>query len=69
MAKKVIEKNDLSIPIFAVAKGPTRKKQEIFSVGEVPKLSKIKIAQVMDEAHRFAINYHRKLRKKEMLET
>ncbi|MBT3355945.1 GIY-YIG nuclease family protein [bacterium] len=59
---------ELSVPILAVAKGPTRKKLDIFSYGDIPKITKKTIAEVRDEAHRFAISYHRALRGKAMLQ-
>lgn len=59
-----------SIPLVAIAKGPERKKNDLY-------FDKLKIEnmdfginlqvlapQVRDEAHRFAINYHRNLRSK-----
>ncbi len=58
----------IQVPIIAVAKGPKRNKLDIFSYGKVPKITKKTIAAVRDEAHRFAINYHRKLRSKAMFE-
>jgi len=67
VAVKVLKKNKLAIPVLAVAKGPTRKKLEIHSHGDIPRLPKKIIAQVRDEAHRFAINYHKKLRGKDLL--
>lgn len=96
MAKKVLRNFHLEIPIIAVAKGPTRKKLDVYphtynkkieiegvknmknnisgyqshksvgmgvySFGTVPEISKNTIEKVRDEAHRFAIKYHRKLR-------
>jgi excinuclease ABC subunit C len=59
----------LPVPILAVAKGPTRKKLDIFTYGKIPKITKKTIAQVRDEAHRFAIGYHRKIRGKAMFES
>jgi excinuclease ABC subunit C len=64
MARKVLRNFHLEIPLMAVAKGPTRKKIDIFSFGTVPEIPKDIIEQVRDEAHRFAIKYHRKLRRK-----
>jgi len=71
ITKKVLEKHNLKIPILAVAKGPTRKKLDIFtsffSQKEKNKWdlflkNKKNISFIRDEAHRFAIDYHRKLR-------
>lgn len=60
-----------SIPLLAIAKGPTRKKSDLILdqlVTRNPKLSELDLTllstQVRDEAHRFAINYHRQLRRK-----
>ncbi len=70
MAVALLKKLKLKIPILAVAKGPTRKKLDLYS-SEKTILVRIPhqkiIEQVRDEAHRFAISYHKKLRKKEWL--
>ncbi|MBU2566234.1 excinuclease ABC subunit UvrC [Patescibacteria group bacterium] len=56
------------IPIIGIAKGPDRKKDELVIppafAGLTPQLNKHKdiLVQVRDESHRFAINYHRKVR-------
>jgi excinuclease ABC subunit C len=78
MAQKIVEDLGLEIPIIAVAKGPTRKKLDIFQskflltyLGqneEIRKkynwiLSDAKLLErIRNEAHRFAISYHKKLR-------
>jgi excinuclease ABC subunit C len=67
VAKRVLRENKLKIPMLAIAKGPTRKKLEIHSHGDIPRIPKKIISQVRDEAHRFAINYHKKLRENEFL--
>ncbi len=67
MARQVLKNYKLEIPILAVAKGPTRKKLDLRKFGSVPEISEILIEQIRNEAHRFAIGYHRKLRKKEFL--
>lgn len=63
MARRVLRNFHLEIPLLAVAKGPERKNLDLRSYGTVPKISKNLVEQVCDEAHRFAISYHRKLRK------
>jgi excinuclease ABC subunit C len=68
MARRVLRNFHLEIPLIAVAKGPTRKKIDVYSFGTVPEIPKNIIEQVRDEAHRFAIKYHRKLRGKEAIE-
>ncbi len=67
LTREVFSEMKLLIPIITVAKGPTRKRLKLFSYGNVPRITKKTIAQVRDEAHRFAIGYHRKLRAKSLL--
>ena len=67
MARKILKNYKLEIPILSVAKGPTRKKLDLRSFGSVPEISEKIISQIRDEAHRFAISYHRKLRGREFL--
>jgi len=68
MARQVLRNYKLEIPILAVAKGPNRKKLDLRSFGSVPEISEILIEQIRNEAHRFAIEYHKKLRNKGFLE-
>lgn len=64
-AKRVFQEHRFNIPILAVAKGPTRKKIDLYSYGKIPNVLNEKlITQIRDEAHRFAISYHRMLRQK-----
>lgn len=72
MADDLWQKLDIKIPVIAVAKGPTRKKLDIYrsAVIEVDdKLleDKILIENLREEAHRFAITYHKQLREKDQL--
>jgi excinuclease ABC subunit C len=74
MAQKLISELGLAVTLVAVAKGPTRKNHELRIMNnelshEMRNLLNNKnfIKQIMDEAHRFAINYHKKLRKKGLL--
>lgn len=64
-AQNVMEDHSLKIPIVSIAKGPSRKGEKLFfsaSRGFIfPDINFIK--KIRDEAHRFAINYHRSLRK------
>lgn len=64
IAKSVLKKLDLEIPIVGIAKGPDRKGEKLFFSAPkdfiFPDVELIK--KVRDEAHRFAITYHRKLR-------
>ncbi len=60
-AKSVLSAYGISAPVVGIAKGPTRKKNEF--VGCVPSgVSEATLIRVRDEAHRFAIRYHRELR-------
>lgn len=69
IARKVIlEQVKVNIPIVAIAKGPDRKGEKLFFAGRRV-LNDVKlIKQVRDEAHRFAISYHKKLHRKNLLE-
>jgi len=66
--RRVLKNFHLEIPLLAVAKGPTRKKLDRYAFGSVPEISDELIERVRDEAHRFAITYHKKLRKKSFME-
>ncbi|HPN96389.1 MAG TPA: GIY-YIG nuclease family protein [Candidatus Moranbacteria bacterium] len=69
MARRVLRVYHLDIPILAVAKGLTRKKLDFCFWGSVPKIPKNIIEQIRNEAHRFAIKYHRDLRSREAVKT
>ena len=61
-AKKVLMRAGLKIPILGIAKGPERKRNDI--LGAVPKgVTKETLVKVRNEAHRFAIGYHKALRR------
>ena len=77
---KLVRELGLDVLIVAVAKGKTRKNLNFqfpisnkFPMTQFPKeIQKILddknlVKQIMDDAHRFAITYHRKLRKKSFL--
>lgn len=67
--KIVLEKSNLNIPIVAIAKGRARKsKDRLFFAGRKVLTDKKLIQRVRNEAHRFAIKYHRLLRSKKILE-
>ena len=60
-AKSVLNEFGLALPVTGVAKGPGRKKNEF--VGYEPSEEEKKLLiKIRDEAHRFALGYHRKLR-------
>ena len=65
-ARKVLRKYKHDIPIVGLAKGPKRKNN--FVVGHIPAgIKKETLIRVRDEAHRFAIIYHKKVRSREAL--
>lgn len=60
-AKSILAENGLVIPVVGIAKGARRRKNEF--VGKIPAgFNKNTLIKVRDEAHRFAVGYHRKLR-------
>ena len=61
-ARRVLLRAGIKIPIVGIAKGPRRDRNDI--IGLVPKgVQKTILIKVRDEAHRFAIGYHRALRR------
>jgi len=65
-AKSVLKNEGLSIPVVGIAKGVGRKANRF--VGSIPKgIKKETLIKVRDEAHRFAISYHRKVRGRSFL--
>lgn len=63
IAKKVLKNLCLKISVIGIAKGAERKKNEF--IGIIPKFTdKNTLIKVRDEAHRFAIAYHKKIRGK-----
>ncbi len=66
-AREAIRAHGLRVPVIGIAKGPERKRNDI--IGILPKgISRETIIRVRDEAHRFAIAYHKKLRSRRFLE-
>lgn len=62
-AKIILNEFGLKIPIIGIAKGPQRKKNQF--IGQKPRnLNSQTLIKVRDEAHRFALSYHQKLRHK-----
>jgi excinuclease ABC subunit C len=65
-ARRVLLRAGITVPIVGIAKGPRRDHNDI--IGLVPKgVQKITLIKVRDEAHRFAIGYHKSLRAREFI--
>ncbi len=72
MADDLWQKLDIKIPVIAVAKGSTRKKLDIYksniiNIDDGLLEDKVIIENLREEAHRFAINYHKQLRDKKLM--
>lgn len=66
-ARRALFRSGLKIPIVGIAKGPERKRNDI--IGTMPKnVPETVLIHVRDEAHRFAIGYHKALRRRKFLE-
>lgn len=67
-AREVLNQLDIKdVAAMSIAKGPDRKGKKIFKTSDAPDLPIKLIENLRDEAHRFAIQYHRLLRKKNMV--
>jgi excinuclease ABC subunit C len=65
-AEQILRGADVKIPIIGLAKGPERKRNDV--IGAIPEGTDLAtLIKVRDEAHRFAITYHRALRKARFL--
>ncbi|MFH2232459.1 MAG: excinuclease ABC subunit C, partial [Patescibacteria group bacterium] len=70
---EVVREFHLGIPVVGLAKGPDRKKDELIcdqnnlEICALCQKHKSLLIQVRDEAHRFAIKYHRELRGRKMM--
>ncbi len=60
-AERTLAALGISVPVVGIAKGPTRKKNDI--IGKIPEgVKQETLIRVRDEAHRFAVAYHKKVR-------
>ncbi|HUC01626.1 MAG TPA: GIY-YIG nuclease family protein [Candidatus Paceibacterota bacterium] len=60
-ARRVLLRAGMKIPVVGIAKGPRRDRNDV--IGLIPKgVQKATLIKVRDEAHRFAISYHKTLR-------
>ncbi len=63
---EVLEEHSMRLRVLGLAKGPERKNNDV--IGIMPKGLDLKtLVNVRDEAHRFAISYHRNLRGRNFL--
>ncbi len=66
-ARRALVHAGARIPVVGIAKGPERKRNDI--IGAVPKgVSESVLVRIRDEAHRFAIGYHKALRRRNFLD-
>jgi excinuclease ABC subunit C len=63
----VLVKNCCNIPLVGMAKGPNRKREDLSFINDTGFRNLSLIRSVRDEAHRFAIEFHRSLRSKKLL--
>ncbi len=62
----ILSKAGIKIPVIGIVKGPERKRNDI--VGKIPSFTDLQtLIKVRDEAHRFAIAYHKKVRSREFM--
>lgn len=70
--REVLKENDYDIPVFGIAKGENRDKNELVVEGLDPQIIKwVKdhrqtLIELRDEAHRFALKYQKKLREEKL---
>ena len=71
--QKELQTAKIKLPIVGIAKGKDRKKNQFFvndkSIEKWVKENKNLLIQVRDEAHRFAITFHRERRSKRTFKT
>lgn len=63
--RSVLHYSHLTIPVVGIAKGPERKRNDFIIPSAIRAIvleNRTMFIRVRDESHRFAINYHRKLR-------
>jgi excinuclease ABC subunit C len=59
--RRVLRERRLRIPVMGLAKGPERKRNDLIGIVP-PGFSKETLIRLRDEAHRFAVAYHRRMR-------
>jgi excinuclease UvrABC nuclease subunit len=67
-AHEVLKRFGLKIPALALAKGPKRKRADLYTADSSVKLIPIPLlVKLREQAHRFAIRYHRTLRERTLI--
>lgn len=66
IAKKILKREGMEIPVVGIAKGAERKKNEFFfdKNNDLIEGNKELLIKVRDEAHRFAVNYQREVKRR-----
>jgi excinuclease ABC subunit C len=69
IVKKVLKENNFDISVVGIAKGQERNKNEFFfdRTNNFVMNNKELLIKIRDEAHRFAINYQRSLKRKNLI--
>jgi len=73
VVRKILADKKIKIPILGIAKGFDRKQDRLIADPKNPELVRVSelhkdiLLQIRDEAHRFAIGYHKLLRRKKLL--
>jgi excinuclease ABC subunit C len=74
-ARRVLERFDLKIPLVGLAKGPDRKQDELvyakgdYELARLATAFKPLLQRLRDEAHRFAVSFHRRRRGRRQLKS
>jgi excinuclease ABC subunit C len=72
-ARRVLEERGLKIPLVGIAKGFDRKQDELvydkgdYEIARLVQAFKPLLQRLRDEAHRFAVSWHRRKRAKTFL--
>ncbi|MDO4711209.1 MAG: excinuclease ABC subunit UvrC, partial [Peptostreptococcaceae bacterium] len=70
--KQVLKKNDIDVPVFGMYKNEKHQTEgladedQLYEIGKNTRLFRF-LSEIQNEVHRFAINYHRRSREKNMI--
>jgi excinuclease ABC subunit C len=65
---EILTEQKIDIPVIGIAKGPKRDRNDVITPEGV-EIDKKLLVKIRDEAHRFAIEYYRKLHQKSLVKT